>query len=249
MPYDDARKLGAMAIFEEKYGDVVRVVKIGDYSLELCGGTHLQHTGEAGLFTLLNESSAAAGIRRLEAATGKIAEQRTRRERQLAENLRSLLNSSNEELFDKVRELMEQRKHLERELRGLRLQLSQKEIIELATRAELLNGFRVVAAAVHANEAEDLKAMGDYLRDRLGSGVGVLAAIADGKLNFVCVVTDDLIKTQNLKAGELIKRVAQIAGGSGGGRPHLATAGGKDASRMQEALTSVPVIVKEMSHH
>ncbi len=248
MPYDEARKLGAMAIFEEKYGDVVRVVKIGDYSLELCGGTHLQHTGEAGLFTLLNESSAAAGIRRLEAATGKMAEQHTRQERRLTENLRSLLNTSNEELVEKVRDLLEQRKHLERELRAMRLKLAQSEIADLAARAELLNGFRVVAATVHASEADDLKTMGDYLRDKLGSGVRVLAAVTEGKLNFVCVVTDDLIKTNNLKAGDLIKRVAQIAGGSGGGRPHLATAGGKDAHRMREALAGVPAIVKEMSH-
>ncbi|MGH7496229.1 MAG: alanine--tRNA ligase [bacterium] len=248
MPYDEARKLGAMAIFEEKYGDVVRVVKIGDYSLELCGGTHLQHTGEAGMFTLLNESSAAAGIRRLEAATGKTAERLTRQERQLTENLRGLLHASNEELVEKVRELVEQRKLLERELRTMRLKLSQQDLADLTARAELLNGFRIVAATVEASAADDLKVMGDYLRDKLGSGVGVLAAVTEGKLNFVCVVTDDLIKSKNLKAGDIIKRVAQITGGSGGGRPHLATAGGKEASRMHEALASVAGIVKEMSH-
>jgi len=248
MPYDEARKLGAMAIFEEKYGDVVRVVKIGDYSLELCGGTHLKHTGEAGMFTLLNESSAAAGIRRLEAATGKGSEHLLRRERQLNESLRTLLNTSNEELVGKVQELLEHRKHLERELRTMRHKLSQQEIATLVQRAETLNGFRLITAKVEASDAEELKAMGDTLREKLGSGVGVLAAVMDGKLSFACVVTDDLIKNKNLKAGDVVKRVAQITGGSGGGRPHLALAGGKDVQRLQEALSSVAQIVKEMTN-
>ncbi len=248
MPYDEARKLGAMAIFEEKYGDIVRVVKIGDYSLELCGGTHLQHTGEAGMFTLLNESSAAAGIRRLEAATGKGSEHLLRRERQLHESLRALLNVSSEELLDKVHELLEHRKHMERELRAMRHKLSQQEIGALVQRAETLNGFRLISAKVEATDAEELKAMSDTLREKLGSGVGVLAAVMDGKLSFACVVTDDLIKNKNLKAGDLVKRVAQITGGSGGGRPHLALAGGKDVQRLQEALSSVAQIVKEMTN-
>jgi alanyl-tRNA synthetase len=248
MPYDEARKLGAMAIFEEKYGDVVRVVKIGDYSLELCGGTHLQHTGEAGMFALLNESSAAAGIRRLEAATGKGSEHLLRRERQLNESLRALLNASNEELLDKVHELLEHRKHLERELRAMRHKLSQQEIGGLVQRAETLDGFRLISAQVEAGDAEELKAMSDTLREKLGSGVGVLAAVMEGKLSFACVVTEDLIKNKNLKAGDVVKRVAQITGGSGGGRPHLALAGGKDVQRVQEALSSVAQIVKEMTN-
>jgi alanyl-tRNA synthetase len=248
MPYTEARKLGAMAIFEEKYGDVVRVVKIGDYSLELCGGTHLHHTGEAGMFALVSESSAAAGIRRIEALAGKMSEDLLRAERRVAGELRTLLNCGPEELPDKIRELLDGRKQLEREIRELRLKLAKQEMAELANRAGWLNGQRVVAAKVEAASVDDLRAMSDTLRERLGSGVGVLAAVLDGKINFVCVVTDDLIKQKNLKAGDVVKKVAAVVGGSGGGRPHQALAGGKDVQRLDEALRQVADIVREMSH-
>jgi len=248
MPYTEARKLGAMAIFEEKYGDVVRVVKIGDYSLELCGGTHLRHTGEAGMFTLIGESSAAAGIRRLEALAGKMSEDLLRTERRVAEELRALLNCERDELPNRVRELMDSRKHLEREIREMRLKLSKQEMFDLANRAASLNGWRLVSAKVEAANVDDLRAMSDTLRDKLGSGVGVLAAVMDEKINFVCVVTDDLIKQKNMKAGDIVKKVAEIVGGSGGGRPHQALAGGKDVQRLDEALRQVTDIVRELSN-
>ncbi len=247
MPYNEARKLGAMAIFEEKYGDVVRVVKIGDYSLELCGGTHLHHTGEAGIFTLVSESSAAAGVRRLEALAGKMSEDLLRRERRVADELRALLNCHRDELPDKVRELLDGRKQLEREIRELRLKFSKQEIFELANQAQVLNGLRLVTAKVEAANVDDLRAMSDTLRDKLGTGVGVLAAVMDGKINFVCVVTDDLIKQKNLKAGDIVKKVAAVVGGSGGGRPHQALAGGKEVHRLEEALRHVTDIVREMN--
>jgi alanyl-tRNA synthetase len=248
MPYTEARKLGAMAIFEEKYGDVVRVVKIGDYSLELCGGTHLHHTGEAGIFTLIGESSAAAGVRRLEALAGKMSEALLRSERRIAEELRALLNCSREELPARVRELIDQRKSLEREIREMRLKFSKQEILHLANQATALNGLRLVSAKVEAASIDDLRAMSDTLRDKLGSGVGVLAAVMDEKISFVCVVTDDLIKQKNLKAGDIVKKVAAVVGGSGGGRPHQALAGGKDIHRLDEALRQVAGIVQEMNN-
>ena len=246
MPYDEARKLGAMAIFEEKYGDIVRVVKIGDYSLELCGGTHLTHTGEAGVFNILAESSAAAGIRRLEALTGKGAEDFLRTERRINEELRTLLNCQRDELPAKLQEMLDGRKKLEHDLRELRGKLARQEISELVASAENLNGIRVVAAKVVVADPEDLKTMGDTLREKLGSGVGVLAAVVDGKITFACVVTDDLIKNKKLRAGDIVKKVAEITGGSGGGRPHLALAGGKDVSRLDEALKKVTEIVTGM---
>jgi len=243
MPYDEARKLGAMAIFEEKYGDIVRVVKIGDYSLELCGGTHLAHTGEAGAFNILAESSAAAGIRRLEALTGKGAEDFLRAERRINEELRLLLNCQRDELPAKLQEMLDARKKLEHDLRELRLKLARQEIAELVARAQTLDNFRVVAEKVEVADPEDLKTMGDTLREKLGSGVGVLAAVVDGKITFACVVTDDLIKNKKLRASDIVKKVAEITGGSGGGRPHLALAGGKDVSRLAESLKKVPEIV------
>jgi len=246
MPYTEARKLGAMAIFEEKYGDIVRVVKIGDYSLELCGGTHLHHTGEAGIFTLVGESSAAAGVRRLEALAGKMSEDLLRSERRVADDLRALLNCNRDELPGKVRELLDSRKHLKREMREMRLKLSKQEILELANRATALNGLRLVSAKVEAANVDDLRAMSDTLRDKLGTGVGVLAAVMDDKINFVCVVTDDLIKQKNMKAGDIVKKVAEVVGGSGGGRPHQALAGSKEVQRLDEALRAVTAIVREM---
>jgi alanyl-tRNA synthetase len=248
MPYAEARQLGAMAIFEEKYGDIVRVVKIGDYSLELCGGTHLRHTGEAGMFTLIGESSAAAGIRRLEALAGKMSENLLRAERRIADELRALLNCDRDELPGKVRELLDSRKQLEREMREMRLKLAKQEIFALADRATALNGLRLVAAKVEAANVDDLRAMSDALRDKLGSGVGVLAAVMEDKLNFVCVVTDDLIKQKSMKAGDIVKRVAETVGGSGGGRPHQALAGGKDVHRLDEALRQVADIVRELNN-
>ncbi len=246
MPYDEARKLGAMAIFEEKYGDIVRVVKIGDYSLELCGGTHLTHTGEAGVFNILAESSAAAGIRRLEALTGKGAENFLRTERRINEELRTLLNCQRDELPAKLQEMLDARKKLEHDLRELRAKLARQEISELVASAQNLDGMRVVAAKVEVADPEDLKTMGDTLREKLGSGVGVLASVLDGKITFACVVTDDLIKNKKLRAGDIVKKIAEITGGSGGGRPHLALAGGKDVSRLGEALKKVPEIVAGM---
>lgn len=242
----EARKMGAMAIFEEKYGEVVRVVKIGDYSLELCGGTHLHHTGEAGFFHILSEASAAAGIRRLEAITGQGAEDVVRAERRIEEELKELLQCQREELPAKVHELIMQRRHLERELQQLRQRLARQEITALAEKAQALDGFRYVAAKVAATDVEELRQMSDTLRAKLRSGVGVLAAEINGKLSFACTVTDDLISGRGLRAGEIVKRVAEVAGGSGGGRPHLALAGGKDIGKMDSALAMVPQILRDL---
>jgi alanyl-tRNA synthetase len=200
------------------------------------------------MFTLIGESSAAAGIRRLEALAGKMSENLLRTERHIADELRALLSCERDELPNKVRELMDSRKHLERELREMRLKLSKQEIFELVNRATALSGLRLVTAKVEAANVDDLRAMSDTLRDKLGSGVGVLAAVMEDKINFVCVVTDDLIKQKNMKAGDIVKRIAAFVGGSGGGRPHQALAGGKDVHRLDEALRQVNAIVQELSH-
>ena len=242
----EARKLGAMAIFEEKYGEVVRVVKIGDYSLELCGGTHLWHTGEAGFFQILSESGTAAGIRRLEAITGKGAEDIVRTERRIEEELKQLLQCQRDELPAKVIELLEQHRQLERELHELRRRITQQEIAVLAQQAQSLDGVRFIAAKVSAGDVDDLRAMSDALRSQLKSGVGVLAADIHGKLSFVCIVTDDLIQSKGLRAGDIVKKVAAVAGGSGGGRPHMALAGGRDTSKLNAALEKVPEILREL---
>ncbi len=247
MSYVEARKLGAMAIFEEKYGETVRVVKMGDYSLELCGGTHLNHTGEAGYFRILSESSAAAGIRRLEAVTGSKADALLRSEKKVQNHLREMLNSDLETLPERVHEILEQRKSLEHEVARLRMKMAQREIVELAGAAESFNGFRYVSSKVAATDVNELRNMSDTLRNKLGSGVGVLGAAINDKVSFVCIVTDDLIKEHKLRAGDIVKRVAQIAGGSGGGKPHLALAGAKEIGKLDQALASLPAILKDLT--
>ncbi len=244
--YVKARELGAMAIFEEKYGEQVRMVKIGDVSLELCGGTHLNHTGEAGYFRLLSESSAAAGIRRLEAVTGETADEILRREKQVTAEVEELLNCGESEILERLRGVLTERQNLERENRELRVQSGSTGISDLVAQAQALDGFKVVASKVSSNDVQELKQISDSLRDKLGSGVGVLSAVINDKASFVCVVTDDLIKGKKLRAGDIVKQVAAVAGGSGGGRPHMATAGGKNVEKIDAALGQVPEIISSL---
>ncbi len=244
--YVEARKMGAMAIFEEKYGERVRVVKIGDFSLELCGGTHLNHTGEIGYFRILSESSAAAGIRRLEAVTGEKADILLRQEKRLTERLEELLNCRGEEIVERVSHLLQEKHALEKELQHLRLKNAQQEIGSLIAQAKNLNGVKIVTSRVESTGVEELKQVGDTLRARMGTGVGVLSAVINDKITFICVVSDDLIRDKALKAGEIVKQVAAVAGGSGGGRPHMALAGGKNPDKIEKALAKVPEIISDL---
>ncbi|MCH7677638.1 alanine--tRNA ligase, partial [candidate division KSB1 bacterium] len=241
--YVEAREMGAMAIFEEKYGEYVRVVKIADFSMELCGGTHLNHTGEIGYFRILSESSAAAGIRRLEAVTGAKADTLLRKEKKLSHNLQEILNCSNEELVDKVQSLLSEKHRLEKEIQQLRVKSAQQDIGQLVNSAQSLDGFKIVTSQMASKTVDELKQISDTLRAKIGSGVGVLSSVINDKASFVCVVTDDLISGKNLKAGDIIKQVAAIADGSGGGRPHMALAGGKNINKIEQALEKVPEIV------
>ncbi len=244
--FAEARELGAMAIFEEKYGEHVRMVKIEDFSLELCGGTHLHHTGEAGYFRIVSESSAAAGIRRLEAVTGKNADGILRLEKNLTNQLQELLNCQSDELTEKVSALLAERHQLEKEVQQLRVKSAQAGIGSLVEGATALKGMKVVVSRLQSDNVNELKQIGDTLRTKIGSGVGVLAAEISGKASFVCVVTDDLISAKKLKAGDIVKQVAAIADGSGGGRPQMALAGAKDVKKIDEALRKVPEIVTSL---
>jgi len=244
--YVAAREMGAMAIFEEKYGENVRMVKIGDFSLELCGGTHLHHTGEAGYFRIMTESSAAAGIRRIEAVTGAQADELLRSEKKFAAQLQALLNCKGDEALDRITKLVSEKHAAERELKQLRVQSAQEGVGHLVETARQLNGLKVVASRVSSQNVEELKQIGDSLRDKLTSGVGVLGSVINNKVSLVCVVTDDLIRDKKLKAGDIIKQVAALADGSGGGRPHMALAGAKNVAKFEEALQQVPQIVTSL---
>jgi len=244
--YVAAREMGAMAIFEEKYGENVRMVKIADFSLELCGGTHLHHTGEAGYFRITTESSAAAGIRRIEAVTGARADDLLRSEKKFAAQLEALLNCTGDEVLDRITKLISEKHAAEKELKQLRARSAQAGVGDLVETAHQLDGLRVVASRVSSRTVEELRQIGDSLRDKLPSGVGVLGAIIDNKISLVCVVTDDLIRDKKLKAGDIIKQVAALADGSGGGRPHMALAGAKNVAKFEEALQQVPHIVTSL---
>lgn len=242
--FDEAKQQGAMALFGEKYGDQVRMIKIDDFSLELCGGTHVSATGQIGMFRIVSESSVAAGIRRIEAVTGEEAYRRSLADRELIDSLSEVLNAPAEELVHRVQSLAEHNKTLEKELQQLRLQSSHQEVDQWIKQAKQVDHFNLVVKAVSLSSIDEFKQLGDVLRERIKSGIGVLGMILDGKVNFLCVITDDLIKQKNLKAGDIIKEVAAIAGGSGGGRPHMALAGAKDLDKFDQALAEAETIVK-----
>lgn len=246
--YVKAREMGAMAIFEEKYGERVRVVKINDYTLELCGGTHLNHTGEIGYFRILSESSAAAGIRRLEAVTGEKADFLLRKEKQVTLELQELLNCKEDAIAEKVEALLQEKRQLEKEFKEMRLKSARDKISLLVENSHDVDGFKVVASQIQSKDVEELKQISDTLRAKLGSGVGVLVSVINDKASFVCVVTDDLISKKHLKAGEIVKQVAAVAEGSGGGRAHMALAGGKNIKKIELALAKVPEIVQKLVH-
>ncbi len=241
--YAEAKSMGAIALFGEKYGDTVRVIKIGNFSLELCGGTHATSTGQIGLFRIVSESSVAAGIRRIEAITGEEAFKSTNQEREILRSLSSLLNVPENELEKRVHSLLEENKHYEKELQKMRMSSSAQTVDSWIDNAKQIDSFKLVVSVVQPNSIDELKQIGDQLREKLKSGVGVLGAVVEDKLNFLCVVTDDLIKEKKLKAGEVIKQVAALAGGSGGGRPHMALAGAKDVGKMDHALTQAEQII------
>ena len=242
---EKAKAMGAQALFGEKYEDQVRVVRIGDFSLELCGGTHVRSTGEIGAFDLLSESGIAAGVRRSEALTGEGAERAARQRRQMLAELGTRLNAAPEELADKIESLLGRNRQLERSLDELRRRVAALETSDLSNGAREVEGVTVVARRTEAEDMPSLRAMADGLRESLGSGVGVLGADIGGKVSFIAVVTDDLIKGRGLKAGDIVRGVAQLAGGSGGGKPHLAQAGGRDPGKLDEALEQVAGIVEQ----
>jgi alanyl-tRNA synthetase len=242
--FDEAKKLGAMALFGEKYGDQVRVIKIDDFSMELCGGTHISATGQIGMFRIVSESSVAAGIRRIEAITGEEAYRRSLEDRELIDSLVDSLNTPADGLSHRLQNIIEHNKSLEKELLQIRVQSSHQEVDQWISQAKQLDHFSLVVSTVTSNSVDEFKQIGDVLRERLKSGIGVLGMILDGKINFLCVITDDLIKQKNLKAGDIVKEVAVIAGGSGGGKPHMALAGAKDLDKFDQALAEAETIIR-----
>ncbi|MBI1817864.1 MAG: alanine--tRNA ligase [Deltaproteobacteria bacterium] len=235
MAYDDAIKRGALAFFGDKYGDRVRVVKMGEFSTELCGGTHVQRTGDIGVFKVRSEAGVAAGVRRLEAMTGAGALASIRQREMTLRQLGELVKGNETEVAEKVERLLAQQRELEKQLQQLRSQVAGSQSADLLSQAFISKaGFKVVAAHVDGVDGKRLLEMADALRDRMGSGVVILASGSDDKVSLLAAVTKDL--TAQVNAGKLIGQIAPIVGGRGGGRPELAQAGGKDPAKISDAL-------------
>ena len=237
MDIDAARESGAMALFGEKYDYRVRVLSMGDFSTELCGGTHASRTGDIGLFRITSESGTAAGVRRIEAVTGEGAIAYLHAQSDLLGDIAQLLKGDSHNLGDKVRAALERTRVLEKELQQLKEQAAAQESANLSSKAEEINGVKLLVSELAGVEPKMLRTMVDDLKNQLGSTVVVLATVADGKVSLIAGVSKDV--TDRVKAGELVGMVAQQVGGKGGGRPDMAQAGGTDASALPAALASV----------
>lgn len=240
---DEAKKRGAMALFGEKYGDIVRVVEMGDYSLELCGGCHVSTTAEIGVFKIVSEGGIGAGTRRIEAVTGQAAYELMKEEEARLQEAAQLLKAQPKEIVTKVQALLTEMKSLQKENESLSAKLSSNQAGDLLSSVRDVNGVSVLTAKVEAKDNNQLRQLVDDLKQKLGSGVVVLGAVAGEKVMIAAGVTKDLAGSR-AHAGELAKFVAEQCGGKGGGRPDFAMAGAKDAGQLSNALASVDTLVK-----
>ncbi|MDQ6827965.1 MAG: alanine--tRNA ligase, partial [Gemmatimonadota bacterium] len=242
-PYSEAVAGGAMALFGEKYGDRVRVVSIAGLSQELCGGTHARHTGQIALFKIASENGVAAGVRRIEAVTGPKAYELVRGEERSLARVAELVRAPQDGVVKRVESLLEERRALQRRLDDA-MRGGGDQLTQLLGGAQRANGSMIVAGQVQAADVKELQALADALREKMSSGVGVIAAtLADGKTSLIVIVTDDL-RAAGVRADAIIKDIAAVGGGRGGGKPHMAQAGMPDASRVAEAIAQAPAIVR-----
>ncbi|HJU28525.1 MAG TPA: DHHA1 domain-containing protein, partial [Candidatus Binataceae bacterium] len=244
MAYDDALKAGALAFFGDKYGDRVRVVRMGDFSVELCGGTHVHRTGDIGLFKLESESGVAAGVRRIEAFTGEGALEAIRRREKILEEIGGHLGARDAQAIERLERLLAREKELEKKLRALEQKLISGDGAAgaAADTVREANGVRIVTRKLDGVEPPALREMADRMRQKYGSAVVALGSdLGGGKAALLVAVTSDL--TKKVRAGDIIKRIAPIIGGSGGGRPDFAQAGGRDSGKIGEALDLVASLI------
>jgi len=235
IPFDKAKKMGALMFFGDKYGDKVNVVQFGDFTLEFCGGTHVKNSSEIGLFKIVSESSIASGVRRIESVTG------TGVEKYIGDQLNIVKQHD-----ERIEELLDVKKKLEKETAELRLKDKLGQLDHLLALSTEVKGIEIYKGKVVADNMDELKSFGDDMRNRMGRGVGVLVAQIDNKVGIVAVVSDDLIKDEKLSAGKIVGELAKIVGGGGGGRPHLATAGGKDIVQIPAVIGKVEEVVSSL---
>jgi alanyl-tRNA synthetase len=249
MPQKEAIRQGAIALFGEKYGDVVRTIKIGDqeapYSFELCGGLHVGATGDIGFFRFTTEEAVGAGLRRVEAVTGRQAQSLAQARLDALERVSRRLNAVPDELEARVEAVLAEQRSLQKEIARLRRQQAQREFKRQLEAMIEVEGIPLMTAQVDVADMEALREMADWFRDNVASGVAVLGAASEGKVILLAAVTEDLV-AQGLKAGDIVGRVARLVGGGGGGRPTLAQAGGRQPEKLPEALAAVPEMVRQV---
>lgn len=241
MSLDEATKTGATALFDEKYGETVRVISVGDFSKELCGGTHCKATGEIGLCVILSEGSVASGIRRIEALTGKSALDYLKQKKSEIEGIRSILKTDRP--LEKVERLLDEMKSMEKEIQRLKTSSARDIISDALKDAHELGGVKVVRIRQDGLNPNELRLLADNVRDRLKSGIVVVSSVTDSQAAIVCMVTRDL--TDSYNAGEIVKSISKIAGGKGGGKPDMAQGGTRDIAKLDEALQSLYDIIKK----
>jgi alanyl-tRNA synthetase len=242
MALEQAKASGAMSLFGEKYDSDVRVLSIGDFSMELCGGTHVERAGDIGLFKLTGESGVAAGVRRVEALTGRAAYEWVVHTDQVLRDIAAMLRGSREDVDEKVRELVERARRLEKEVQQLKSRLASGQGGDLSTQAKAVGDIKVLAAQIEGADAKALRDALDRLKSKLGSSVIVLATVQDGKVVLVAGVSADLVA--KLKAGDIAGAVAAQVGGRGGGRADFAQAGGTQPENLGAALAGVESLVR-----
>ena len=241
--YDEAIKRGALAFFEEKYSALVRMVRIEEVSTELCGGTHVKMTGDIGPVKITSESSVAAGVRRIEAVTGEGALELMAETETTVKKIAGLLKVAPRETPERIEKLLKENKELGREINKLKSKGKEGSIDTILEAVQSIDSIKVISKKVDLEDAKDMRVMADRLRVKIGSGVIVLGSDTGGKVKLLSAVTKDL--TDRFNAGNIIKEIAPIVGGTGGGRPDMAQAGGKDPKKLEEALKKAVSIIEE----
>jgi alanyl-tRNA synthetase len=241
MSSSEALESGATALFGEKYGDRVRVVRVGEVSMELCGGTHVRAAGDIGLFKIVSETGIAAGVRRIEAVTGSGAVRYVQEIEESRRRVAALLKAEGADPVERLERLLARQKEMQREIDALQGKLNAAQSSDLLADVKEIAGVKLLAAKVTIADPKGLRELSDTLKDRLGSGVLVLGTESDGKAHLLVAVTKDL--TDRLKAGDIIRQLAPIVGGSGGGKPELAQAGGSQPSKLAEALAKAAELI------
>lgn len=241
---EEAEKLGAVGLFEDKYKDIVRVIEIDDYSIELCGGTHVDNTSEIGLFKIISESGIASGVRRIEAITGKEVYRYMLELDGMISNISKELNSDKENLMNKIKDLKSDIDLKEEKIKELRKELIEDEIDNILDSVNKIDDINYIVYRLKNIDMDSMRNLSDRIKNSIDSGVIVLSSVNNSKLSFLCVVTNDLIQEKGLKAGNIIREVAKITEGGGGGRPNIAQAGGKNIAKLELAMSKVPDIIK-----